>query len=126
MEARAGVGTNSETDAFAPVGLGAEFMMTDSVSLKAEYQYQWDFDDTEGPNRRGRNYSYYGNRALVGGQYTLPWFGIRLTDDFDVHLRQYRHRNTILPSQDPGTRRRRDTEYTNVFSVVTPSSKSRV
>ncbi len=82
--------------------------------------YQWDFDDTEGPNRRGRNYSYYGNRVLAGGQYTLPWFGIRLTDDFDVHLRQYKHRNSILPSQTPGSVRRRDTEYTNVFSVVTP------
>jgi len=82
--------------------------------------YQWDFDDTEGPNRRGRDYSYYGNRVLAGGQYTLPWFGIRLTDDFDVHLREYLHRNVILPSQAPGTTRRRDTEYTNVFSVVTP------
>jgi tetratricopeptide (TPR) repeat protein len=82
--------------------------------------YQWDFDDTEGPNRRGRDYSYHGNRVLVGGQYTLPWFGIRLTDDFDVHLREYLHRNVILPSQAPGTTRRRDTEYTNVFAVVTP------
>jgi len=82
--------------------------------------YQWDFDDTEGPTRRGRNYSYYGNRVLAGGQYTLPWFGIRLTDDFDVHLRNYRHKNTILPSQAPGTTERRDTEYTNVFSIVTP------
>jgi len=82
--------------------------------------YQWDFDDTDGPNRRGRDYSYYGNRVLAGGQYTLPWFGIRLTDDFDVHLRQYRHRNVILPSQAPGSIRRHDTEYTNVFAVVTP------
>ena len=82
--------------------------------------YQWDFDDTDGPNSRGRNYSYYGNRVLAGGQYTLPWHGIRLTDDFDVHLRQYLHTNSILPSQAPGTVRRRDTEYTNVFSVVTP------
>jgi tetratricopeptide (TPR) repeat protein len=82
--------------------------------------YQWDFDDTEGPTRRGRNYSYYGNRVLAGGQYTLPWLGIRLTDDFDVHFRNYRHKNTILPSQAPGTTERRDTEYTNVFSIVTP------
>ena len=82
--------------------------------------YQWDFDDTEGPNRRGRNYSYFGNRVLAGGQYTLPWLGIRLTNDFDVHRRDYRHKNTILPSQAPGAIERRDTEYTNVFSIVTP------
>jgi len=82
--------------------------------------YQWDLEDTEGPNRRGRNYSYYGNRVLAGGQYTLPWLGIRLTNDFDVHLRDYRHKNTILPSQAPGTTQRHDTEYTNVFAIVTP------
>jgi tetratricopeptide (TPR) repeat protein len=82
--------------------------------------YQWDVEDTEGPNRRGRDYSYYGNRVLAGGQYTLPWLGIRLTDDFDVHLRDYRHKSVILPSQAPGTKWRRDAEYTNVFSVVAP------
>jgi len=82
--------------------------------------YQWDFDDTDGPHRRGRNYSYYGNRVLAGGQYTLPWLGIRLTDDFDVHLRQYLHTNSILPSQAPNTVRRHDTEYNNVFAIVTP------
>ena len=82
--------------------------------------YQWDFDDLDGPHGRGRDYSYYGNRVLVGGQYTLPWKGIRLTDDFDVHLRQYLHRSVILPSQAPGTIQRHDTEYTNVFAVVTP------
>ena len=49
--------------------------------------YQWDFDDTEGPNARGRNYSYFGHRVLAGGQYTLPWAGLRLKYDFDVHLR---------------------------------------
>ncbi len=42
----AGVGANSETDAFAPLGLGAEFMLSDNLSLKGEYQYQWDFDDS--------------------------------------------------------------------------------
>ena len=101
------------------IGLTHVFRFSNDKHL-LKLGYQWDFDDTEGPNRRGRNYSYYGNRVLAGGQYTLPWFGIRLTDDFDVHLREYKHRNSILPSQAPGSVRRRDTEYTNVFSVVTP------
>jgi len=82
--------------------------------------YQWDFDDLDGPRGRGRDLSYYGSRVLAGGQYTLPWYGIRLTDDFDVHLREYLHTNTFFPSQAPNTIRRRDTEYTNVFAVVTP------
>jgi Tfp pilus assembly protein PilF len=82
--------------------------------------YQWDYEDTDGPNQRGWNYSYFGNRVLAGAQYTLPWMDIRLTSDFDVHIRDYRHKNSILPSQNPGTMKRHDTEYTNVFAIVTP------
>ena len=40
----AGIGVNSITDAYAPVGVGAEVMLADNLSLKAEYQYQWDLD----------------------------------------------------------------------------------
>lgn len=41
----AGIGANSETEAYVPVGVGAEVKLTEDFSLKAEYQYQWDFDD---------------------------------------------------------------------------------
>ncbi|MEQ1770684.1 MAG: hypothetical protein ABL879_12670 [Devosia sp.] len=41
----AGLGTNSATDGYVPVGVGAEFMVSDSVSFKTEYQYNWDFDN---------------------------------------------------------------------------------
>lgn len=40
----AGLGTNSVTEAYVPVGVGAEVKLTQDFSLKAEYQYQWDFD----------------------------------------------------------------------------------
>lgn len=40
----AGLGTNSVTEAYVPVGVGAEVKLTPDLSLKAEYQYQWDFD----------------------------------------------------------------------------------
>ena len=40
----AGVGVNSATDGYVPLGVGAEVMLADNLSLKAEYQYQWDFD----------------------------------------------------------------------------------
>lgn len=82
--------------------------------------YQIDYDDTEGPTRRGRNYSYLGHRLIAGGQYTLPWFGIRLKYDFDVHLRDYEHVNTLFPIAAPGTVRRRDREYTSIAGVVIP------
>jgi len=89
--------------------------------------YQWDFDDT-----KGNNFSYFGNRVLAGGQYTPPWNwlpwqglrkgleGLRLNYDFDVHLRDYRHKNTILPVTAPGTTERFDTEFTHVVGVSLP------
>jgi outer membrane autotransporter protein len=40
-----GIGSNSETEAYAPLGVGAEFKLTDDFSLKAEYQHQFDLDD---------------------------------------------------------------------------------
>ncbi|HHY50445.1 MAG TPA: autotransporter outer membrane beta-barrel domain-containing protein [Alphaproteobacteria bacterium] len=41
----AGVGWNSGSGAYIPLGVGAEFAVADNLSLKAEYNYQW------GPNR---------------------------------------------------------------------------
>ncbi len=82
--------------------------------------YQWDFDDTDGPNGRGRDYAYIGHRVLAGAQYTLPWAGIRLKYDFDVHIRDYKHRNVVLPSVKPGSRERFDTEYTHVVGFTLP------
>ncbi len=77
--------------------------------------YQFDFDDTQ-----GLNYEYRGHRLLAGGQYTLPWRGVRLKDDVDVHLRDYTHTNSQLPSNAPGTKRRQDEEVTNVARVEVP------
>lgn len=37
----AGVGWNSGSGGFIPVGVGAEFAVADNLSLKAEYNYQW-------------------------------------------------------------------------------------
>jgi len=42
----AGIGYNDVTEAYAPIGVGAELALNDSLSLKAEYQYQYDFDDS--------------------------------------------------------------------------------
>ena len=82
--------------------------------------YQFDYDDTRGPNRHGLNYEYIGHRALAGGQYTLPWFDIRLKYDFDVHFRDYLNVNTIFPVAAPGTVKRRDWEYTSLLGIAVP------
>jgi tetratricopeptide (TPR) repeat protein len=77
--------------------------------------YQFDYDDTV-----GRDWEYRGHRLLAGGQYTVPWRGLRFKDDLDVHLREYLHKNTILPTTGPDTKRRRDQEITNVARVELP------
>jgi tetratricopeptide (TPR) repeat protein len=77
--------------------------------------YQYDVEDTQ-----GRNYRYHGHRLLLGAQYTLPWYGIRLFYDFDLHLRRYDHRNSVLPTYAPGTKRRSDDEYNNTVRADLP------
>jgi hypothetical protein len=77
--------------------------------------YQYDLEDT-----RGRDFEYNGNRLLVGGQYTLPWWGTRLKYDYDVHFRNYRHVNSIFPVTSPTKRERHDTEQTHVVRIEQP------
>ena len=43
----AGIGFNGDTDAYVPVGIGAEFVVADPLTIKAEYQYQWDLNDSD-------------------------------------------------------------------------------
>ena len=81
--------------------------------VKVGYQIDWDQTD-------GRNYEYVGHRLSAGAQYTLPVGGVRLKYDFDVHLRDYRHRSSILPTYAPDTRRRADQEYTHVARAELP------
>jgi tetratricopeptide (TPR) repeat protein len=85
----------------------------DAHLIKGGYQY-----DVE--NAQGRNYRYHGHRFLLGGQYTLPWYGIRLFYDFDVHLRDYDNRNSLLPTYAPGQKRRADDEYNNTVRAELP------
>jgi Tfp pilus assembly protein PilF len=96
----------------------------DKHLIKLGYQVDWEDAD-------GRNYSYFGNRLLAGVQYTLdlppalrtswnPAPLLRLSYDFDVHLRDYGNKNTLLPSLDPGSRWRQDEEYNNTVRIEAP------
>lgn len=77
--------------------------------------YQFDYE-----NAAGRNYEYLGHRILAGGQYTLPWYAVRLKYDIDVHLRGYVNDHTLLPSDDPGHRKRYDKELNHIVRVEVP------
>ncbi len=61
-----------------------------------------------------------GNRILAGGQDTLPWGGVRLKYDFDVHFVDYQHKNTLFPTLAPGIRWRYDEEVTHNPRIEVP------
>ena len=77
--------------------------------------YQFDYEDAD-----GNDWAYRGHRILAGAQTTLPWWGIRLKYDFDVHLRNYIFPNTILPSNNPGRERRFDEEFNHAVRAEVP------
>ena len=74
--------------------------------------YQFDYEAA-----KGNNWSYTGNRFLVGGQYTLPWWDVRLRYDLDAHIRGYSHLHDYLPPPTGGTIHRADWELTQQFSI---------
>lgn len=41
----AGLGANSVTSTYVPVGAGIEVALTDNLSVKAQYEYHWDLDN---------------------------------------------------------------------------------
>jgi len=77
--------------------------------------YQLDYDDTG-----GADYEYVGQRFSLGGQYTLPWRGIRLKYDFDAHIRAYTNVNALFPTYAPNTKQRADEELVNVLRAEIP------
>ncbi len=82
----------------------------DQHFVKLGYQFDWD-------KTRGDNWTYLGNRFLAGFQYTLPWWGLRIRDDFDAHLRDYRHLHSYLPVGCAPCIHRSDKELNNLLSV---------
>lgn len=77
--------------------------------------WQFDYEQTG-----GADYVYTGNRFSLGGQYTLPWWAIRLKYDFDAHLRAYSNINAVFPTYAPNTKQRADEELVNVLRAELP------
>jgi len=77
--------------------------------------YQFDYESAQGANNE-----YRGHRVVLGAQATLPWYAVRLKYDADLHLRDYLFAHSLLPSNDPGHRRRRDEELTHVVRMEVP------
>lgn len=89
------------------------FFLFDEGRHYIKVGYQYDFEDAEGENWR-----YWGNRALAGGQYTLPWWDIRLRYDLDLHWRFHKKKHSLIPATATGTKERRDREPVHLISVA--------
>ena len=85
----------------------------DKHLIKLGFQQDWEYTD-------GDNYTYQGQRIQAGAMYTLPWWSLRAKWDFDVHFRQYTHKNLFLPTTKPNNKSRRDQEVNNVVRLELP------
>jgi len=94
---------------------GAHFLRFAQDRHYVKTGYQFDYEVTE-----GKNYTYHGHRLLNSALYTLPWGGVRLRYEFDVHLRVYDYTNTVLPSHNPGKRSRHDEEINVTPRIEVP------
>jgi len=79
----------------------------------AKLGYQYDFDKAE-----GEDWTYAGHRLQFGGQYTLPWWDVRLRYDLDLHWRAHKYRHSLIPATATGTVKRRDVEPVHQFGVA--------
>ncbi|MBI5776132.1 MAG: tetratricopeptide repeat protein [Nitrospirae bacterium] len=77
----------------------------------------WQFDRDDAI---GSNFAYFGNRGLLGLQYTLPWKGIRLKYDYDYYNRFYGTPHTIFPVETPDTIKQVVNEQNHVYRIEVP------
>ncbi len=77
--------------------------------------YQYDIEDA-----KGGDWFYRGHRALVGTQYTLPWWEMRVHYDFDFYYRRYPHPNAVFPVTAQNTVLQEVREQNHVFRVELP------
>lgn len=74
--------------------------------------YQYDYDQAE-----GEDWIYSGHRLIAGGQYTLPWWALRLRYELDLHRRAFQHKHSLLPVLAMATVKRRDVEPVHLVGV---------
>ncbi len=83
--------------------------------------YQFDSD-----RAIGDNFDYNGHRLLAGLEVTLPWWAQRLSYNYDVHFRDYDHKNTrfsktgVLPFGAEPEVRQKVTEQNHVVRLQQP------
>lgn len=74
----------------------------------------------------GSNFDYKGYLIQAGGLYTLPWWGIRISYDYDLYFRLYENPNTrlsqtgLLPTGASPKVKQKVTEQNHVVRIEKP------
>ncbi len=87
----------------------------DQVLFRLGYQY-----DNE--STKAKEFSYSGNRLLTGGQWLIPWGGLTLRYDYDIHWRGYEKKQTfaLFTDKNGNLDKRKDTQHTHLVQLTKP------
>ncbi len=88
----------------------------DKHIVRVGYQY-----DNE--SAKGTAFSYRGHRLQAGVQSTLPFGGLIVRYDYDVHRRDYKNSQTLFRDDNGQFSRRDDTQQTHTAQLVYPFSE---
>ncbi len=79
--------------------------------------YQYDNEST-----KAKEFSYNGNRLLTGGQWLIPWGGMTLRYDYDIHWRGYEKKQTfpLFTDKNGNLSKRKDTQQTHLVQLTKP------
>jgi len=90
-------------------------LIDDQLIVRIGYQYDNQITD-------GAAFSYRGNRLLTGAQLQLPWGGMSLRYDYDVHWRDYKNKQTTTTFTDSNgdLSRRDDRQQTHLVQLTKP------
>ena len=80
-----------------------------------KFGYQYDNEAAD-----GTSFSYSGNRLQTGGQVSLPWRGISIRYDFDVHFRNYKNLQTLFVDESGVLSERSDVEQDHLLQIIKP------
>ncbi len=85
----------------------------DQYLLRLGYQY-----DNEAAD--GTAFSYRGNRFLTGWQVSLPWGGVIIRHDYDIHWRNYKNSQVIFTDEDGRLVPRDDRQRSHLVQLIKP------
>jgi len=91
---------------------------SDKVLIRFGYQFDME-------NAAGTSFSYTGNRFQTGGQVAMPWGGVTMRYDYDIHWRAYKNGQILfVDDQLQSGQQRFDIEQSHFVQILKPISKN--